>query len=250
MKKLLLLLYVIFSFSLLYAQEEEVKIIDTKNDRIPILVNGEWSIMDHYKVDALLEENIYSFFELQDKYSSPLKKQIFEKTSEYNDTLIPIFKRAKEDLLKTDYAIFYNLYKKSNYDVGERCFKFTISTITPDALELPNTFTFKNFYTITVPHFAFKLETGKKFGRPYERRSFVTPVFSEEIAVEIEDGMKIHPCPYSLLFVVNIEGLKEQKDGLGFPMPYVLTKAKKVYLYNTDSEEIVANFSSFFEVSE
>lgn len=47
MKKLLLLLYVIFSFSLLYAQEE-VKIIDTKNDRIPILVNGEWSIMDHY----------------------------------------------------------------------------------------------------------------------------------------------------------------------------------------------------------
>lgn len=48
MKKLLLLLYVIFSFSLLYAQEEEVKIIDTKNDRIPILVNGEWSIMDHY----------------------------------------------------------------------------------------------------------------------------------------------------------------------------------------------------------
>ena len=68
--------------------------------------------MDHYKVDALLEENIYSFFELQDKYSSPLKKQIFEKTSEYNDTVIPIFKRAKEDLLKTNYAIFYNLFQQ------------------------------------------------------------------------------------------------------------------------------------------
>lgn len=140
-----------------------------------------------------------------------------------------------------------NLYKISNYDVGA---KFNISTLTPYALELPNTFTFKNFYTITVPHFAFKLETGKKFGRPYERRSFVTPAFSEEIAVEIEDGMKIHPCPYSLLFVVNIEGLKEQKDGLGFSMPYVLTKAKKVYLYNTDSEEIVADLNSIFEVSE
>lgn len=53
----------------LYAQES-VKFIDVKNDRIPILVDGEWEIMDHYKVLNLLEDNIYSFFGLHDKYRS------------------------------------------------------------------------------------------------------------------------------------------------------------------------------------
>lgn len=248
MKNIFLFISLLISAFIINAQDNVIKILDARNDKIPILVNGEWQIVDHYKIDALLEDNIYSFFKLHDKYPSPLKKQMFEKTSEYNDELLPIFNQAKADLLKTNYAILYTLYRNSNYDVEKRNFQFLISAITPDALKHPNTFSVENFYTFSVPQAAFELETGTIFGRPYERRYFITPVISEEIAVEVEDGMQNHPSPYSLLFIVNIEGIKEQGNSMGFSMPYVLTKAKKAYLYNTETEEVVADLNSIFTI--
>lgn len=246
MKRIAVIFLLIISIFNLKAQIDNIKIIDTRNDEIPLHVNGKWEIMDHYKVNALLNDNIYSFFNLHDKYPSELKKKMFENTSEYNEVLVPVFQQAKNDLKNTDYAILYYLYNNSDYDVKNRCFKFSISAITPDPLKHPNTFSVQNFYTITVPSIAFELETGTHFGRPYERRYFVTPTISEDIAVDVEDAMKVHPCPYSLLFIVNIEGLKEQNNSLGFSMPYILTKAKEVYLYNTDTEEVVADLNSIF----
>ena len=97
MKKHLVLFFFILSIFILNAQNN-VKLIDVRNDKIPILVDGEWQIMDHYKVLNLLEDNIYSFFGLHDKYPSALKKQMFEKTPEYTDVLVPKFQKIKEDL--------------------------------------------------------------------------------------------------------------------------------------------------------
>lgn len=248
-KKLFTLLCFLLSFCALGAQND-VKIIDVKNDKIPILVDGEWVIMDHYKVLNLLEDNLYSFFGLHEKYPSALKKQMFEKTSEYTDILLPKFKKIKDDLKNTDYAILYYLYNNKNYDVDKRNFKFKISTISPDNLKLPNTFTFSNYYTTTVPKTAFELETGTSFGRPYEIRYFVTPTISEEIAVEVEDAMRVHPCPYYLLFIVNIQGIKEQGNSMGFDMPYILTKPKEIYLYNNDTGDAIVDMNSVFTVSE
>lgn len=247
MKKYLVLFFFILSIFILNAQNN-VKLIDVRNDKIPILVDGEWQIMDHYKVLNLLEDNIYSFFGLHDKYPSALKKQMFEKTPEYTDVLVPKFQKIKEDLKNTDYAIMYYLYNNNNYNVENRNFKFTISTITPDALKQPNTFTFSNFYTTIVPKAAFELETGTFFGKPYERRYFVTPTISEEIAVDVEDAMRVHPCPYYLMFIVNIQGVKEQGNSMGFDMPYILTKPKEVYLYNEDTKTVVVDMKSIFTV--
>jgi len=245
MRKLFLFFTFVLSICVLKAQSD-IKLIDVKNDKIPILVDGEWEIMDHYKVLNLLEDNIYSFFGLHDKYPSALKKQMFEKTSEYTNVLVPKFQKIKEDLKNTDYAILYYLYNNNNYSIENRNFKFTISTITPDALKQPNTFTFSNFYTTTVPQAAFKLETGTFFGRPYERRYFVTPTIAEEIAVDVEDAMRVHPCPYYLLFVVNIQGVIEQGNSMGFDMPYIITKPKAIYLYNKDTEDVVVDMNSVF----
>ena len=244
-KKLFSIICMLLPFCVLCAQKS-VKFIDVRNDKIPIFIDGEWKIMDHYKVLNLLEDNIYSFFGLHDKYPSALKKQMFEKTSEYTDVLLPRFQKIKENLKNTDYAILYYLYNNNNYNIDKRNFKFTISTISPDNLKLPNTFTFSNFYTTTVPKATFELETGILFGRPYEIRYFVTPTISEEIAVEVEDAMRGHPCPYYLLFVVNIYGVKEQGNSMGFDMPYILTKPKEIYLYNKDTEDVVFDMESVF----
>lgn len=46
----------LLSFCVLCAQNS-VKFIDVRNDKIPILIDGEWEIMDHYKVLNLLEDN-------------------------------------------------------------------------------------------------------------------------------------------------------------------------------------------------
>lgn len=138
------------------------------------------------------------------------------------------------------------MYNNNNYNIDKRNFKFEISTISPDNLKLPNTFTFSNFYTTTVPKAAFELETGTLFGRPYEIRYFVTPIISEEIAVDVEDAMRIHPCPYYLLFVVNIYGVKEQGNSMGFDMSYILTKPKEIYLYNKDTGDGVVDMKSVF----
>lgn len=249
LKKLFAFIYLLLPFYSTQAQNN-VKLIDVRNDKIPILVDGKWEIMNHNKVLNLLEDNIYYFFGLQDKYPSPLKKQIFEKTYEYTDILLPKFKKIKEDLKNTDYAILYYLYHNKNYDVDKRNFKFTISTISPENLKLPNTFTFSNYYTTTVPTAAFELETGKSFGRPYEIRYFVTPTISEEIAVDVEDAMRDLSCPYYLLFVVNIQGIKEQGNSTGFDMPYILTKSKEIYLYNEDTGNVVVDMNSVFTVPE
>lgn len=245
MKKLFTIICLLLSIFAVRAQNS-VKFIDVRNDKIPILIDGEWESMDHYQVLNLLEDNIYSFFGLHDKYPTPLKKQVFEKTSEYTDIILPKFQKIKDDLKNTDYAILYYLYNNNNYDVDKRNFKFLISTITPDDLELPNTFTFSNFYTTTVPKAAFELETGTYFGRPYKRRLFVTPTISEEIGVDVEDAMRVHPCPYYLLFIVNIQGVKEQGNSMGFDMPYILTKPKEIYLYNKDSGDVVVDMKSVF----
>lgn len=246
-KKIFSIIWMLISFCTLYAQND-VKFIDVKNDKIPILIDGEWEIMDHYKVLNLLEGNIYSFFGLHDKYPSALKKQMFEKTSEYKDVLLPKFQKIKENLKNTDYAILYYLYNNNNYNIHKRNFKFEITTITPDDLNLPNTFTFSNFYTTTVPKAAFELETGTFLGRPYERRYFVTPTISEEIAAEVEDAMRVHPCPYYLLIVVNIYGVMEQGNSMGFDMPYILTKPKEIYLYNKDTGDVVVDMKSVFTI--
>lgn len=245
MRKVILFFVFMLSFCALQAQNN-VQIIDVRNDKIPILVDGEWQIMDHYKVLNLLNDNIYSFFGLRDKYPTALKRQMFEKSAEYTDVLVPKFQKIKEDLKNTDYAILYYLYNNNNYNVDNRNFKFTISTISPDALKQPNTFTFSNFYTTTVPNAAFELETGTFFGKPYERRFFITPTISEEIAVDVEDALRVHPCPYYLLFVVNIQGVKEQGNSMGFDMPYILTKPKAIYLYNKDTKDVVVDMNSVF----
>lgn len=249
LKKLSVIICLLLTFSSIKAQQN-VKFIDVKNNKIPILIDGKWEIMDSYKVTSLLENNIYSFFGLHEKYPSPLKKQMFERTSEYTDVLLPKFQKIKEDLKKTDYAILYYLYYNNNYNVDKRNFKFTISTISPENLKLPNTFTFSNYYTTTVPKAAFEFETGTIFGNPYERRYFITPTISEEIAVDVEDAMKVHPCPYYLLFVVNIQGIKKQRNDIGFDMPYILTKAKEIYLYNLDTEKVVVDMASVFTAPE
>lgn len=249
LKKLSVIICLLLTFCPVMAQNN-VKFIDVRNDKIPILIDGEWEIMDHYKVLSILEDNIYSFFGLHDKYPSPLKKKMFEKTSEYTDVLLPKFQKIKEDLKNTDYAILYNLYNNNNYNVTKRNFKFKISTISPDNLKLPNTFTFSNYYTTTVPKTAFDLETGTIFGKPYEWRYFITPTISEEIAVDVEDAMRVHPCPYYLLFVVNIQGIKEQGNSMGFDMPYILTKPKEIYLYNKDTGNAIVNMSSVFTAPE
>lgn len=244
-KKLFSIICMLLSFCVACAQKS-VKFIDVRNDKIPILIDGEWEIMDHYKVLNLLEDNIYSFFGLRDKYPSDLKKQMFEKTSEYTDVLLPKFQKIKENLKNTDYAILYYLYGNNNYNVGKRNFKFTISTMSPEDNIPPNTFTFSNDYTTTVPKAAFELGTGTSFGRPYEIRYFVTPTISEEIAVEVEDAMRVHPCPYYLLFVVNIYGVKDLVNHMGFNMSYILTKSKEIYLYNKDTGDVVVDMRSVF----
>lgn len=109
----------LLSFCVACAQKS-VKFIDVRNDKIPILIDGEWEIMDHYKVLNLLEDNIYSFFGLRDKYPSDLKKQMFEKTSEYTDVLLPKFQKIKENLKNTDYAILYYLYGNTTGAIKSR----------------------------------------------------------------------------------------------------------------------------------
>ncbi|MGM9816656.1 MAG: hypothetical protein ACI304_06315 [Lepagella sp.] len=243
MKNLSTIFCLLLSFCAIHAQNS-VMCIDVNNDKIPILVDGEWEMMDHYKVLHLLEDDIYSFFGLHKKYPSALKKQMFEKTTEYTDVLVPKFQKIKKDLKNTDYAILYYLYNNNDYNVDKRIFKFSISTITPDDLEFPNTFTFENFYTTTVPKAAFELETGTFCGRPYKRRFFVTPIISEEIAIDVEDAMRVHPCPYYLLFVVNIQGVTKQDNPLGFEMSYIRTKPKEIYLYNKDTGHVVVDMKS------
>ena len=244
MKYIAFIFTVIFSVITLKASDDRIQGIDVKNGRIPILIDGEWEIKTLYDAQHLLEDNIYAFFGITD-CTTDLKKQVFERSTEYTDSLLPRFKKIKSDFMNTNYGVAYNLYGNSNYDVVKKCFKFEISSITATSISLPNTFTLDNYFTITVPKKAFELETYTALGKTYESRYLITPEIPVEIALDVEDSMTRHPCPYSLLFVVKIEGTKDIVNFI-VPNTYTLSKAVKLYLYNTAEDRIVMSLNSIF----
>lgn len=204
------------------------------------------------KMASLLRKDVITYFDLDTKYNSDLKKSVFKKTSEYSE----LYQRLMGDynIVKgSNCFLLYNLRYNNKYDVSKHNFSFKLGI---DELyrysPMPNNICFKGGISLSYPT--------KYVTRKQERNSLTTtgiyntitlstPSISEQTAIKIEDEIDSPYCNANLLFVFKLtQSAIEKKtvSGCIIPQEYIIGKTVGAYLVNVKSEEIYADFSNIF----
>lgn len=247
--KRILLISIAFILCLSYAYAEEnynaadIKRIDVKKQQLPILIDDEWEWVDFKRVPYIVNEDIYSFFRIKD-VETPLEKRAFERTQEYQDYLTKI-KDIKKVFLSTFYGISFDLQGNIPYDVERDCFTFRIGYPNDSRVKRPNYIFFEDL-CVSLPS-KYVIINQQNISGYYSLSQFVlTSKVSEELALQIDKGMKQRECPYDLMFVVKFDKLIEKQSALGsrFNSNYLLTKAVGLFIYDVNTNSMVVNFDS------
>lgn len=241
---------IILGISYMSAEENyrtgDIKRIDVKNKQLPILIDDEWEWVDFRRIPYIINEDVYSFFRIKD-VSTPLEKRAFERNSEYQEYLAKL-KEIKRVFLSTYYGITFNLYSNIPYDVERDCFTFRIGFPNDSRVPRPSYIFFEDL-CVSLPS-KYVVINQQNIGGYYSFSQFVlTTKVPEELALQIDKGMKHRDCPYDLMFVVKFDKLIEKQSPLGsqFNSNYLLTKAIGLFIYDVNSNRMVVDFDSIFK---
>lgn len=248
----LIIISLLFIVNIVVAEENyrdsDIKRIDLKKKEMPILVNGEWDWYSFDKVDAILNNDLYEFFQIRN-VSTPLQKKKFEESAEYTDSIAPLFKTIRKDLLSAYYGISFNLEGNIPYNVVENRFNFRIGFPNDSRTKRPESIFFNGNLCVQLPAKNMIIRQNN-IGGYYSLSQFVvTPKVPEDLALEIERGMADKNCPYSLLFVVKVEKTLEIPSMFRNDY-YTICKAVGLFIYNHETNKIVVDFDDIFKVKE
>jgi hypothetical protein len=220
-------------------------IVLKKGISIPNLNGGAKCRMENFA--QLVANNPIGYYDLEDKYSTPLKLKHFKASSEYTDSILPQFNALRDSIMNATYFYTYNLrgveynLQTQKFTIGFRCHR-------SDNTSLKGYLGIGNYINLSCP--SLKEEQGALSIGSYTQY-LTTPKVSEELAVEIEDGK------YQLLFLFKFDKIKTEKRDvyggtsgvLAFTENFILCKTTKLYLYDPETNEVISDWSSLLTVS-
>lgn len=235
-------------------------IVNVDKEEVLLPTDGEfWELQSFDKLRAILENDLISYFDLSDKYSTPLKKQTFQKAPEYTDSLLPAFNKIRESVKNAKFYTLYNLQYNESYNVTKRCFAFNIgvddyyTTTTPGYIGLGNCF------CISFPQSRTKITKSNTSSGGYFLQQYITtPTIPEEIALRIENEMENPYCSMRLMFIVKPIKVTTERMTMNFGgyvgvqnivNKNILANTIGMYIVDIETNEVLCDLSGIFSTS-
>ena len=260
MKKILSLSIAIFCYIFVYGQDiynnntlTDSSYINIDENKVFINFGGEDITCDIKKFKYLLDKDLFSYFDLNDKYSTQLQKNVYKKTADYAEL---------SEELNSDYAyithsylyVLKNLRYNTNYDVDKKCFYFRLGACESGLTKVPGYIGLSGFLDnkadvcVTFPpsRVIIKKELTWDGTDYWVTQAIRTPIIPEDIALEIESGMESPDCSIALMFVVIPQRVsKEYKNwnGLILQENFILAKTVNLYVVDTRQEKVLYDLS-------
>lgn len=264
-KRLLLFLIVTLCCIFTWAQKTYSDIItyypyiDLEKDEVcipsePMEITGKREMLVH-----LLDKDMYSYFDLNDKYPTPLQKNTYKRTQEYAWNL----EQFNADYKATTTSKFYilkSLQYNTAYDINKRCFYFRLGVQALDMTKVPGYIGLTSLtgspsdVCITFPSNRLTVKKELTYdGSDYWISQYIrTPIISEELAMRIEKGMEKPDCPISLMFIVIPQRVSKEIRNWKYgqiQQNFILAKTVGLYIVDTQKETILCDLSKIFTSS-
>ena len=210
--------------------------------------NGKLVTRSTDEIAALLRKDVIGYFDLSDKYDTPLKTSAFKKSEEYA-TLVSRINKECDSIMQNKSYMLYSLYNNSPYDMAKHCFNFKIDFDNLAKCSTPGYFSFGGGLALTFPtsYMTYKKIATNENIYGYKNYNILkTPTISEETALRIEENMN----NVSILIVFKtVKSVMEDKPVIGvsgyvMEMPFILGKTIGVYLVNERTGEVYVDMSN------
>ena len=184
-------------------------------DRLPAPIHKKINGDYEYAGMELAKQDVYEYYKLDSKYSTPLKKKVFSETDEYKNLECDIYAEFCE-FRDTPHYLVYSPFE-TEYDLTSKTFNFPI---TYDYTSYRNNhIDFGSYVTIASKYFI--------------NGEFIVPEPDERVALEIEEGMA--DLAFLITFYMDEEAtaLEELYKNKGF-----VCGAERIYLFNKRTKRV------------
>lgn len=230
--------------------------IDIEDDEVCIPSDPMETTIKREAFIHLLNKDMFSYFDLNDKYPTQLQKNAYKKTQEYALNL----EQFNADYKATTTSKFYilkSLQYNTAYDVNKRCFNFRLGVKALDMTKVPGYIGLTSLtgspsdVCITFPSNRLTIKKELTYdGSDYWISQYIrTPIISEELAMRIEQGMAKPDCPIALMFIVIPQRVSKEIRNWKYgqlQQNFILAKTVGLYIVDTQKETILCNLSKIF----
>jgi hypothetical protein len=202
------------------------------------------------QVASLIKKDVFGYFGLNQKYSTPLQKSAFAKTEEYANYMSEI-DYHRSYIFDSKFYILYNLRYNEAYDLNKKAFVINIMVL--DFLRTNQTGYLgfgKNINTL-FPTNRLNVKKGRESnGEVYAKQYIQIPITDENLALKVEKDMSNPYCSTCLMFVVKLDKTSTEKHPeFMFEQDNILTKSIGLYVVNTKSKEIYCDLTKILSTT-
>lgn len=220
--------------------------IDAKNGKFYLSGGNEdeYEIRSVEQVASLMQKDVFGYFGLNQKYSTPLQKSAFSKTEEYTNYMSEIDYHHSY-IFDSKFYILYNLRYNQAYDLNKKAFVFHIMILDFLRTNQIGYLGFgKNINTSLPPNILMVKKERWQDGELYANQYIKIPIADENLALKIEEDMTNPYCSTCLMFVVQLNKTSTEKHPeFMFAQDNILAKTVNLYMVNTKTEQIYCDLS-------
>lgn len=169
---------------------------------------------------GLIERDVIGYYQLQDKYNSPLKLKMFKQSDEYKE-LVKKMEGERNKLLADTFYIIEKV-PKTNYDLRNNAFFFNV----PQTNILYSTTHYIDYGYLGI------------VSPVLSNRGLQVKIFDENNALDVEDNYK--DCRLVYVFTVN-ESLSEKTAKTGLDDNHMICDMQRLYLVNINKQKVYYN---------
>lgn len=220
--------------------------IDAKNGKFHLSGGNEdkCEIRRVEQVVALMRKDVFGYFGLNQKYSTPLQKSAFSKTEEYTNYMSAIDYHHSY-IFDSKFYILYNLRYNQAYDLNKKAFVFRVMILDFLRTNQAGYLGFgKNINTSLPSNMLMVKKERWQDGELYANQYIQIPIADENLALKIEEDMANPYCSTCLMFVVQLNKTSTEKHPeFMFAQDNILAKTVNLYMVNTKTEQIYCDLS-------
>ena len=226
--------------------------IDAKNGKVYLSGGNEdeYEVCTVKQIASLMEKDVFGYFGLNQKYSTPLQKSAFTKTEEYANYMSEIDYHHSY-IFDSKFYILYNLRYNQAYDLNKKAFVFRIMVL--DFLKTNQTgyLGFGKNINAMFPTSRFSTKKERESnGELYSKQYIQIPIADENLALKIEGDISNPYCSTCLMFAVKLYKTSTEKHPeFSLEQDNILTKTIGLYIVNTKTKEVYCDLTKLLSVS-
>lgn len=230
--------------------------INIEGDEVEFPSEPMWYTEKIEKLVNLLNKDVFSFYDLNDKYPTELQKNCHKKSDEYINSTLPSFDEVYNATRTSKFYTLYNLRYNKSYDTQNRCFNFSIGIPDYRTTKLSGYIGLGGDFCISFPTNRVVIKKNPTdYGDYYLSQYVRTPIISEEMALRIEKEMEKPTCSIYLMFIVQPNKISRETRTINYggnvgrqnvSTDYILAQTIGWYIVDIEKEIILCDLSDVF----